>query len=369
MQIDRPPHGAGLPEPAEGARAESRPRGLLLAPAPSNPRTSGRRILGLASAAAIAVAGCLAGGSPAPTPSAAPSTVVSPSASSSASRTDPAVMSGATTIAVIGDFGTGDANEGAVASMVAGWSPAAIVTTGDDYYSMAGGSSGAEKGDRSIGRYYCAWLGNAQAGTSCNGNPGATNRFFPSTGNHDYSDWGPDGGLGGYVAYFSLPGNERYYTSSHGALDLFILDTGLIEGSTVEADAQRTWLQSALATSTAKWKAVVFHHPPYSSGTTHGSSTWMRWPFREWGADVVINGHEHDYERVMVDGFPYIVNGLGGGSRYSFGTPIAGSAARYSASWGAMRVTATSTSLQLAFLSIDNGGTVRDELTLTKAGG
>lgn len=69
--------------------------------------------------------------------------------------------------------------------------------------------------------------------------------------------------------------------------------------------------------STSPWKIVYMHHPPFSS-SGDGSITWMQWPFKDWGADVVITGHSHVYEQLIVDDFPYFINGLGGGPRYGF---------------------------------------------------
>jgi hypothetical protein len=75
----------------------------------------------------------------------------------------------------------------------------------------------------------------------------------------------------------------------------------------------------------------------------------MRWPFAEWGADAVLSGHSHTYERIERDGIVYFVNGLGGASRYSFGKPVEGSRARYRADWGAQRVTVTADTLIFEF--------------------
>ena len=58
----------------------------------------------------------------------------------------------------------------------------------------------------------------------------------------------------------------------------------------------------------------------------------------------MLSGHDHDYERILVNGFPYFVNGLGGESLYSFGTPISGSVSRYNSDYGAMLVQANGTS-------------------------
>jgi hypothetical protein len=112
---------------------------------------------------------------------------------------------------------------------------------------------------------------------------------------------------------------------------------------------QAAWLQKGLAASTSAWNIVYFHQPPYSSGVEHGSSTWLRWPFAEWGAQAVLSGHEHNYERLLVDGIPYFVNGVGGGGRYDFGTPLPESQFRYNADYGAMLVTASGTELHFEF--------------------
>ena len=76
---------------------------------------------------------------------------------------------------------------------------------------------------------------------------------------------------------------------------------------------------------------------------------------------MVLTGHDHDYERVVLNGFPYIVNGLGGASRRTFGKPIQGSQVRYSDNYGAMLVTATATTITYQFVAID--GQVIDTFT------
>ena len=75
----------------------------------------------------------------------------------------------------------------------------------------------------------------------------------------------------------------------------------------------------------------------------------MRWPFADWGANAVLSGHDHSYERLLVDGIPYIVNGLGGGEIYAFRTPLPQSIVRYNTTYGAMLVTATQTQLTFEF--------------------
>jgi hypothetical protein len=76
------------------------------------------------------------------------------------------------------------------------------------------------------------------------------------------------------------------------------------------------------------------------------------------------------YERIMRDAnsdgtaFPYFVTGLGGGGRYDFGSPIAGSTVRYSANYGTMLVQASDTSITFEFVSVAGGGTLIDSYTV-----
>ena len=108
------------------------------------------------------------------------------------------------------------------------------------------------------------------------------------------------------------------------------------------------WLKEGLAASSSPWKLVIMHHSPYSSGL-HGPVDWMRWPFQEWGASAVLAGHDHTYERLLIDGMPYFINGLGGGPIYYFNNPLPGSEKRYNDDYGAMLVTASSTQILFEF--------------------
>ena len=90
----------------------------------------------------------------------------------------------------------------------------------------------------------------------------------------------------------------------------------------------------------------------------------MQWPFSAWGADAVIAGHAHDYERIARDGIVYFVNGLGGeGPRYLFARPVAGSEFRYNGSLGAQFVTATDTTMDFEFRT--TSGELVDSYRLT----
>jgi hypothetical protein len=87
----------------------------------------------------------------------------------------------------------------------------------------------------------------------------------------------------------------------------------------------------------------------------------MQWPFEAWGADAVIGGHDHTYERLQVGGIPYFVNGAGGQSLYPFGTPLPESIVRYNKDFGAMLVEADATSIRFRFMN--TRGEVIDDVT------
>ena len=235
--------------------------------------------------------------------------------------------------AVIGDYGVNDVNEGAVATLVKSWQVDFIIATGDNCYTLGPGDI-----DDKIGKYYSRYIGN-YAGRYPPGS--LTNRFFPSLGNHDYDECG---GFATYRDYFTLPTDEtipanhheRYYAFRHplvggapGPVQFFVVDTdgglrnrraALPGGNDLPSylASQKTWLQGKLAASTAPWKLVYMHHPPFSVGF-HGSLVDMRWPYKQWGADAVLAGHEHSYQRLRcvepgkdTGPLPYFVNGLGG---------------------------------------------------------
>jgi tartrate-resistant acid phosphatase type 5 len=96
----------------------------------------------------------------------------------------------------------------------------------------------------------------------------------------------------------------------------------------------------------------------------HGSTAWMRWPFAAWGADVVLAGHDHTYERLSVDGIPYFVDGVGGGAIYNFVNILPESQFRYNANYGAMLVTASETEMRFEFTN--RTGVLIDPYQLTK---
>ncbi|MCZ6774973.1 MAG: metallophosphoesterase [Ignavibacteria bacterium] len=274
--------------------------------------------------------------------------------------------------AAFGDYGETSRSE-ALDNLVDSLNPDFIITTGDNSY-------GSIPIDDQIGRYYSDYIG-SYAGAYGSGS--TVNRFFPSLGSHDYND---GGGLNAYLAYFTLPdtgilnnntsGNERYYDYVRGPVHFFVINSyrdepdGLTNTST-----QAQWLQAQLAASTSPWKLVYMHHPPYSSGEQHGSTTVMQWSYEDWGATAVLAGHDHTYERLIRDDnndsidFPYFVTGLGARVPRVFNSiPESGSVVRYNADNGTMLIEANLDSIAFEFYSVEGnpGGTLIDSYTIIR---
>ncbi len=262
----------------------------------------------------------------------------------------------ALSFAVIGDFGDGGILETDVAKQVQSWSPEFILTVGDNNYP----SGAAATIDRNIGRDYHAFIAPYHG---VYGRGADVNRCFPTLGNHDWESKN----VRPYLAYFVLPGNGRYYDFARGPVHFYAVDSDPREPDGVNAESiQARWLKERLAVSTEAFKIVYFHHPPYSSSNKHGSSAWMQWPFKAWGADAVLAGHDHTYERILdpKDGLLYLVDGLGGAQEYGFGPPLSGSRFRYNSDVGALRVSADEKTMTFEFVS--RHGDVIDRYTLKK---
>jgi tartrate-resistant acid phosphatase type 5 len=258
----------------------------------------------------------------------------------------------ATHFAGIGDYGDASANEGRVATLVKSWRPDFIITMGDNNYP----NGGADTIDANIGQFYRQFISPYAGRYGCGAKQ---NRFFPSLGNHDWIT----SGARPYLEYFQLPGNERYYDFVQGDVHLFAIDSDVKEPDGTAADSiQARWLRAQLTASTSRWKIVYMHHPPFSSGP-HGSTARLQWPYKVWGADLVVAGHDHTYERVENDGMSYVVVGLSGRSPYDFNTVVAGSKMRFNQRHGAVLFDADATRLRVRFVTVD--GAVLDDFSLT----
>jgi hypothetical protein len=117
-------------------------------------------------------------------------------------------------------------------------------------------------------------------------------RTYPAPGNHEYQT----PGARGYFNYFGAAAGRGYYSVELGSWHLVSLDSNLAPAAHA---AQLAWLNDDLARHPGRCTLAYWHHPLYSSGG-HGNVARMKdvWEalYRA-GAEVVLAGHDHDYER------------------------------------------------------------------------
>jgi hypothetical protein len=195
----------------------------------------------------------------------------------------------------------------------------------------------------------------------------------PAPGNHEYKS---SSTAAGYFAYFGSRAPSAYYSYNVGAWHLISLDSNCSKiGGCGLSSPQYNWLKADLAAHPATCTLAYWHHPRWSSGTTHGGSTSMS---RFWnllygaGADVVLSGHEHNYERFAPQdpsggldtarGIVQIVVGVGGHGLYPFGAPKPNSLVRNSSTFGVLKLTLHPSSYDFEFRPIA-GSTFSDRGT------
>jgi hypothetical protein len=127
-------------------------------------------------------------------------------------------------------------------------------------------------------------------------------RTWPAPGNHD---WRTED-LAGYLEYFGAaavgPDGDPWYARDLGTWRVIVLDSDCGEVGGCDADSpQGRWLAGELARpDAATCTLAIFHHPRFSSGDEHGNDPNVDPIWRalyDAGADVIVNGHDHHYER------------------------------------------------------------------------
>src|SRR5215211_2883510 len=125
-------------------------------------------------------------------------------------------------------------------------------------------------------------------------------RTFPSPGNHEYDT----AGASGYFDYFGAAAGEPgkgYYSYDLGSWHVISLNSNCssVVGGCASGSPQEQWLKADLAAHSNACTLAYWHHPRFSSGI-HGDHSFVD-PFwndlYQAGAEVVLNGHDHDYER------------------------------------------------------------------------
>ena len=179
-------------------------------------------------------------------------------------------------------------------------------------------------------------------------------RTKPSPGNHEYDTEEAEG----YFDYFGKAAGEPdkgYYSYDLGAWHLVALNSNCEEVGGCDAEApQVRWLKADLAANDDKSCTLAYmHHPRFSSGGKHGSTHYIKplWEaLYEAGADLVLSGHEHNYERFAPQnpggradperGIRGFVVGTGGGKGlYPIVDPIANSEVHNDNTYGVLKLT------------------------------
>jgi len=191
-------------------------------------------------------------------------------------------------------------------------------------------------------------------------------RTRPVPGNHDYGT--PDAGP--YFDYFGTAAGPRglgYYSYTAGSWKVFALNS---EIDVSASSPQVQWLRRELSEFQGNCSIAIFHRPLFTSGP-NGDNPDMRDVWRalhEFNVDVVINGHDHIYERFLpqdpdgrVDnarGIRQFTVGTGGVFLYSIAAIKPNSEVR-GVEWGVIVLTLQTQNYQWEFVPVD-GGTFRD---------
>ena len=189
-------------------------------------------------------------------------------------------------------------------------------------------------------------------------------RTRPVPGNHEYES----PGAAPYFDYFGVnagPAGFGYYSFDLGAWHVVALNSNI---SARRSSVQGQWLRADLASSPSKCTIAYWHHPLFTSGPD-GDSEEMRDFWRilyEAGAELVLVGHDHDYERFapqnpdggrdLARGIREFVVGTGGATPYQFVNMHANSEARLSGLFGVLKLALQADGYQWEFVSTSGMG-------------
>ncbi len=190
----------------------------------------------------------------------------------------------------------------------------------------------------------------------------------PVVGNHEYlTSGGTDCSTtaAGYFKYFgSAAGSpsKGYYSFNVGAWHIIALNSQCSQvGGCGSGSPQYTWLQSDLKSDSAKCTLAYWHIPLFSSGGLTSSAVKAFWSLLyTYNADVILNGHDHIYERFAPQnpsggadstrGIREFVAGTGGANHTSIEEIAANSQVRNATTFGVLRLTLHSSSYSWQFV-------------------
>ena len=121
-----------------------------------------------------------------------------------------------------------------------------------------------------------------------------------------------------YKKYFPYPYAANYYWSfDYGPVHFTVIDN---YASFTSGSAQYNWLVNDLSSTTKPWKVILEHDPGWGAGT-HANNTNIQTAlhplFKQYGVDLILNGHNHNYARALVENKNYVTTGGGGASLYT----------------------------------------------------
>ena len=195
-------------------------------------------------------------------------------------------------------------------------------------------------------------------------------RTRPVPGNHEYQT----PGAAGYKDYFGSAATRSgttWYAYDLGAWRIYALDSECAAvGGCGSSSPQGRWLAADLARHPRRCVAAIWHRPRFSSGMERGDvrTAWMWQTLDAAGAEVVVSGHDHDYERfarkhadgtAAANGVRQFVVGTGGAVLRQFGSIVPNSVVRWSGSYGVLELKLRPASYSWRFVSV-GGSTFRD---------
>ncbi len=248
------------------------------------------------------------------------------------------------TVAAVGDGASGEAVPNSVVSMITGWNPDLFIYLGDVYENGA---------FQEFTDWYDPFWGQLRSVSD------------PTIGNHEYQI---DSAASGYAWYWNH--QPTYYSYDSSGWHFISLNGNHAK---INDTAQLTWLNQDLAAHAGACIIAYWHQPRFSIGS-HGDDTSQQamWSaLADAHATLVLNGHDHDYQRwtpmdangtASPDGLAEVVSGTGGHSPTALARSDSRVLAAIGKTAGATRITLSSTAARVQFYKVD--GTLFDDGTI-----